>query len=81
MVQDEHEDVVLRAEPDTPEAAKSAEWYANLLVKYGPDGILSYSDDQSMRSQMSVHGVRPGYLGDTSSGVCSTRVPSVNSAV
>ena len=38
---------------DTAEAAKSAEWYANLLVKYGPDGILSYSDDQSMRSQMS----------------------------
>jgi multiple sugar transport system substrate-binding protein len=38
---------------DTPEAARSAEWYANLLVKYGPDGILSYSDDQSMRSQMS----------------------------
>jgi multiple sugar transport system substrate-binding protein len=38
---------------DTPEVARSAEWYANLLVKYGPDGILSYSDDQSMRSQMS----------------------------
>lgn len=36
----------------TPEAAKAAEWYANLLVKYGPDGILSYSDDQSMRSQI-----------------------------
>ena len=38
---------------DTPQAAASAEWYANLLMKYGPDGILSYSDDQSMRSQMS----------------------------
>ena len=38
---------------DTPQAAKSAEWYANLLMKYGPDGILSYSDDQAMRSQMS----------------------------
>ena len=25
----------------------------NLLMKYGPDGILSYSDDQAMRSQMS----------------------------
>ncbi len=37
----------------TPEAAGSAEWYANLLMKYGPDGILSYSDDQAMRSQMS----------------------------
>ncbi|WP_395713159.1 extracellular solute-binding protein [Reyranella sp.] len=38
---------------DTPQAASSAAWYANLLTKYGPDGILSYSDDQSMRSQMS----------------------------
>ena len=38
---------------NTPQAAKSAEWYANLLMKYGPDGILSYSDDQAMRSQMS----------------------------
>lgn len=37
----------------TPQAAASAEWYANLLMKYGPDGILSYSDDQAMRSQMS----------------------------
>ena len=37
---------------DTPEAARSAEWYANLLVKYGPSGVLSYSDDQAMRSQM-----------------------------
>ncbi len=37
---------------NTPEVAKSAEWYANFLVKYGPDGVLSYSDDQSMRSQM-----------------------------
>jgi multiple sugar transport system substrate-binding protein len=38
---------------DTPEAIRSAEWYANLLAKYGPDGVLSYSDDQAMRSQMS----------------------------
>jgi len=51
---------VFKAPPDnltptlaTPEAAGSAEWYANLLMKYGPDGILSYSDDQAMRSQMS----------------------------
>ena len=36
----------------TPQAAASAEWYANLLMKYGPDGLLSYSDDQAMRSQM-----------------------------
>src|SRR5918994_1672131 len=38
---------------NTPAAATSGEWYSNLLVKYGPDGILSYSDDQAMRSQMS----------------------------
>ena len=38
---------------DTSQAAKSAEWYASLLMKYGPDGLLSYSDDQAMRSQMS----------------------------
>ncbi len=37
----------------TPQAASSAAWYASLLTKYGPDGILSYSDDQAMRSQMS----------------------------
>ncbi|MBM3649407.1 MAG: extracellular solute-binding protein [Alphaproteobacteria bacterium] len=37
----------------TPQAAQSAEWYANLLTKYGPDGVLSYSDDQAMRSQIS----------------------------
>ena len=28
---------------DTPEAAESAEYYANLLVKYGPSGVLSYT--------------------------------------
>ena len=51
---------VFKAPPDnltptlnTPQTAASAEWYANLLMKYGPDGILSYSDDQAMRSQMS----------------------------
>ena len=38
---------------DTPEAAKSAAWYADLLVKYGPPGLLSYTDDQAMRSQIS----------------------------
>ncbi len=38
---------------DTVPAAASAEWYANLLMKYGPDGLLSYSDDQAMRSQIS----------------------------
>jgi len=38
---------------DTPQAATSGQWYAELLMKYGPDGLLSYLDDQAMRSQMS----------------------------
>src|ERR687892_1693062 len=37
---------------DTPEAAESAEWYANLLTKFAPSGVLSYTDDQAMRSQL-----------------------------
>jgi len=37
---------------DTPEAARAAEYYANLLVKYGPPGVLSYTDDQAMRAQL-----------------------------
>src|SRR5260370_7682518 len=39
---------------DTPQAAQAAEYYANLLVKYGPSGLLSYTDDQAMRPQLSV---------------------------
>jgi multiple sugar transport system substrate-binding protein len=38
---------------NTPEAAKSAQWYADLLTKYGPSGVLSYTDDQAMQSQLS----------------------------
>jgi multiple sugar transport system substrate-binding protein len=38
---------------DTPQAAQAAEYYANLLVKYGPPGLLSYTDDQAMRAQLS----------------------------
>ena len=38
---------------DTPVAAQSARWYADLLTKYGPEGILSYTDDQSLQSQLS----------------------------
>ena len=38
---------------DTPVAAQSAQWFADLLTKYGPSGILSYTDDQSMQSQLS----------------------------
>ena len=37
---------------DTPEAAKGAEYYANLLTSYGPSGVLSYTDDQAMRAQI-----------------------------
>ncbi len=36
----------------TPEAIRSAQWYAELLAKFGPSGVLSFSDDQAMRSQM-----------------------------
>lgn len=31
---------------DTPEAIEAADFYANLLVNYGPDGILAYTYDQ-----------------------------------
>ena len=37
---------------DTPEFISAANWYANLLAKYGPSGVLSYSDDQAMRAQI-----------------------------
>jgi multiple sugar transport system substrate-binding protein len=37
---------------DTPEAIAAAEWYANVLAKYGPAGGLSFTDDQAMRSQI-----------------------------
>ena len=38
---------------DTPQAAQSAVWYTNLIMKYGPSGILSFTDDQALQSQMS----------------------------
>lgn len=38
---------------DTPQAAQSAQWYCDLIMKYGPSGILSYTDDQSLQSQLS----------------------------
>jgi len=37
---------------DTPEAAHAAEYYAALLAKYSPSGVLSYTDDQAMRAQL-----------------------------
>ncbi|WP_442580483.1 ABC transporter substrate-binding protein [Mesorhizobium sp. ASY16-5R] len=36
---------------DTPEAAKAAQYYADLLSKYSPQGVLSFTDDQAMRNQ------------------------------
>jgi multiple sugar transport system substrate-binding protein len=35
---------------DSPEAIISAEWYSNLLKSYAPDGVLSYTYDQSLNS-------------------------------
>ncbi len=38
---------------NTPAAIAAAEYYANLLSKYSPSGVLSYTDDQAQRAQMS----------------------------
>jgi len=38
---------------DSLQAADSAAWYANLITKYGPEGVLSFTDDQAMQSQLS----------------------------
>jgi len=37
---------------DTPEAIESAQYYADLLMKYSPEGILSYTMDQARVAQM-----------------------------
>ncbi|MCL4465672.1 MAG: extracellular solute-binding protein [Chloroflexi bacterium] len=37
---------------DTPEVAQGAGFYANLLKKYCPDGVLSYTDTQAMEAQL-----------------------------
>ena len=36
---------------DTAQAANAADYYGNLLKTYGAPGILSFTDDQSMRTQ------------------------------
>ena len=48
---------IFRGPPDdlmpmlnSPEAIISAEWYSNLLKSYAPDGVLSYTYDQSLNS-------------------------------
>ena len=38
---------------DTPEAANAAEYYARLITEMSPPGVMSFSDDQAMRAQMS----------------------------
>ena len=37
---------------DTPEAAAAAQYYSNLLSKFGPQGVLSFTDDQALRNQL-----------------------------
>ena len=36
---------------DTKEAIEAAEWYANILRKYCPEGVLSYTNDQALTAQ------------------------------
>ncbi|MHB1134592.1 MAG: ABC transporter substrate-binding protein [Chloroflexota bacterium] len=36
---------------DSKESIESAEWYANILRKYCPDGVLSYTNDQALTAQ------------------------------
>jgi multiple sugar transport system substrate-binding protein len=38
---------------DTPEAANAAEYYARLITEMSPPGVMSFTDDQAMRAQMS----------------------------
>jgi multiple sugar transport system substrate-binding protein len=38
---------------DTPEAARAADFFARLLVEMSPSGVMSFTDDQAMRAQMS----------------------------
>jgi multiple sugar transport system substrate-binding protein len=38
---------------DTPEAATAAEYYARLITEMAPPGVMSFTDDQAMRAQMS----------------------------
>lgn len=38
---------------NTPAAISAAQYYATLLSKYSPSGVLSYTDDQAQRAQMS----------------------------
>ena len=36
----------------TPEAIRSAQWFADLMSRFGSPGMLSFTDDQAMRTQM-----------------------------
>ncbi len=35
---------------DTPEAAAAAEYFARLLKEFGPNGVLSYTEDQTLQA-------------------------------
>ena len=37
---------------DTPEAAKAAEYYANLLANFTPEAVLSFTDEQALNAQL-----------------------------
>ncbi len=37
---------------NTPAAIAAAQYYADILAKYAPSGVLSYTDDQAQRAQM-----------------------------
>ncbi|MHB1131598.1 MAG: ABC transporter substrate-binding protein [Chloroflexota bacterium] len=54
-----HGGQILKAPPDnltpvfdTPEAIQGAAFYADLLKKYSPQGVLSYEDQQAMQAQL-----------------------------
>jgi multiple sugar transport system substrate-binding protein len=38
---------------DSPEAIRSAEYYVRLLTQFSPSGVLSYTEDQALRAQLS----------------------------
>jgi len=48
---------------DAPVAAESAKWYADLMTKYGPPGILSYSErpgdalEMTRRANIRTHSI------------------------
>jgi multiple sugar transport system substrate-binding protein len=41
---------------DTPQAVQAAQFYADLLEKYAPSGVLSYTQDQALEAQLNGRG-------------------------